>query len=105
MAQFDLHLNPSVHERAGFPFVVVIQGSHLDQLPSRLVIPLQRLAGVPQGLPRRLVQPVVVEGEALYLAAQQCAALPARLLRRPVGSLASERLTIIDALDAVISGV
>jgi len=70
-----------------------------------LVMPLQRLARVPVGLPRRLVQTVDVQGESLYLAAHQCAALPAAALKAPVGTVSSQRAAIIDALDAVVSGV
>jgi toxin CcdB len=68
-------------------------------------MPLQRLSGVPQGLPLRLVQTVAIDGEPLYLAAQQCAALPARLLRQPLRSVAEHQGAIRDALDAVNSGV
>ncbi len=105
MAQFDLHVNPNPRERDGFPFLVVIQSQQLDHLPTRLVMPLQRLDAVPVGLPRRLVQTVTIDGEALFLAAHQCAALPARVLRRPRGSMAEQQSTIRDALDAVVSGI
>lgn len=105
MAAFDLHANPSPREREGFPYLVVMQSAQLDHLPTRLVMPLQRLAGVPRGLPQRLVQGVVIDGETLYPAAHQCAAVPARLLRRPLGSLAPQQGVLRDALDAVISGL
>jgi len=105
MAQFDVYANPSVASRDGFPFLVVLQNDQLDHLPTRLVMPLQRLEREPAGMPRRLAQVVQVEGEALHLAAHQCAAMPARLLRKPVASLAAEQGTLRDALDAVVSGV
>jgi toxin CcdB len=105
MAAFDLHRNPSPGEREGFPFLVVMQSAQLDFLPTRLVMPLQRLRAAPRGLPRRLVAPVVVEGETLYPAAHQCAAMPARLLRQPMASLAAQQGVLRDALDAVISGL
>jgi toxin CcdB len=105
VAQFDLHVNPNPRERDGFPYLIVIQSRQLDHLPTRLVMPLQRLDGPLQGPPRRLVQTLRVDGEALYLAAHQCAALPARVLRRPHGSVAEQQSTIRDALDAVISGI
>jgi toxin CcdB len=105
VAQFDVHMNPSPREREGFPYVVELQSTHLRYLPTRLVMPLQRLPKPPAGLPRRLTQTVRIEGEHLYLAAHQCAAVPERLLKKPVLSLAEDRHTILDALDAVVSGV
>lgn len=103
MAQYDVYANPS--PGTGFPYLVDLQSAQLDRLPTRLVMPLQRLSRVPEGLPRRLVQPVHVKGEDLYLAAHQCAALPARLLRRPVATLSAQSALVLDALDAVVSGV
>jgi toxin CcdB len=105
MAQFDVYVNPTPAARAGFPYLVELQNAQLRDLPTRLVMPLQRLARPPAGLPRRLVQTVTIAGEALYLAAHQSAAMPARLLRKPIANLAAERSSVLDALDAVISGV
>lgn len=105
MAQYDVFENPSPAQREGFPYLVVIQSDQLDHLPTRLVLPLQRLDVVPKHLPRRLSQPVLVAGEPLLPAAQQCAALPARLLRKAIASVAAEQGVLRDALDAVISGV
>lgn len=105
MAAFDLHLNPNPRERLGFPYLVVMQSAQLDILPTRLVMPLQRLANAPVGLPRRLVQPVVVGGETLYPAAHQCAAIPARALREPVDTLRDQQGALRDALNAVIGGL
>ncbi len=105
VAAFDLHLNPNPRERIGFPYVVVMQSAQLDFLPTRLVMPLQRLAGAPSGLPRRLVQPLIVDGERLYPAAHQCAAIPARVLREPLRSLHGQQGALRDALDAVVSGI
>ncbi len=105
MAQFDVHPNPNVAQRPAFPFVVVVQSDQLDQHTTRLVMPLARLPRPPAALPRRLSQPVTVQSEALYPAAHLCGALPARLLRQPVANLKGQSQGIVDALDAVISGL
>jgi toxin CcdB len=105
MAQFDVFENPNVAQREGFPYLVVLQSDQLDHLSMRLVMPLARLAERPANAPRRLAQTIAIEGEAVHLAAHLCAALPARLLRKPVASLPHEAALFIDALDAVISGV
>ena len=105
MAQYDVYPNPASASGAGFPFLVDLQSAQLSSLPTRLVMPLQRLPRAPDGLPHRLVQTVEVRGESLYLAAHQCAAVPAAVLRKPVASVAGQLTTVIDALDAVVSGV
>lgn len=105
MAQFDVYANPNVPQRAAFPFLVDLQSNQLDAYSTRLVMPLARLPGVPASLPRRLAQPIHIEGEALYPAAHLCAALPARLLTQPLATLRDDPSRLIDALDAVISGV
>jgi len=105
MAQFDVYTNPTVASRDGFPYFVVLQCDQLDHLPTRWVMPLQRLENAPSEVPRRLAQTVLIKGESLHPAAHQCAAMPARLLRKPVASLVAEQGTLRDALDAVISGV
>jgi toxin CcdB len=105
MAQFDVYANPTAASRDGYPYLVVLQSDQLDHLSTRLVMPLQRLERAPGDLPRRLAQMVLIDGEPLHPAAHQCAAMPARLLRRPVASLAAEQSVLRDAIDAVISGV
>jgi toxin CcdB len=105
MAQFDVYTNPTAASRDGYPYLVVLQSDQLDQLTTRLVMPLQRLKRAPGAMPRRLAQTVQIEGEPLHPAAQLCAALPAWLLRKPVATLAAEQGVLRDALEAAISGV
>lgn len=105
MPQFDAYVNPNHEQRAGFPYLVVLQSDQLDHYTTRLVMPLVRLSKTPERLPRRLTERVVVLGEPLYLAAHLSAALPARLLRKPVQSLRDQSDPIREALDAVLSGV
>ena len=105
VAQYDVYPNPTPAQREAFPYFVVLQSDQLAQFSTRLVMPLAR-AAVPLGaLPRRLSQAVEVGGERLLLAPQLCAALPERLLRKPVASLRTQAAALVDALDAVVSGV
>ena len=105
MAQFDVFENPSPRARDGFPYLVDMQSAQLRHLPTRLMMPLQRLSRQPQGLPSRLGLIVMIDGERLYPAPHQCAAVPAKLLGKPLLSLAAEQHALRDALDAVVSGV
>lgn len=105
MAQFDVFDNPSARARDGFPYLVDMQSAQLRHLPTRLMMPLQRLSRQPQGLPRRLGLAVTINGERLFPAPHQCAAVPAKLLGKLLLSLGAEQHVLRDALDAVVSGV
>lgn len=105
MAQYDVYPNPTLAQREAFPFFVVLQSDQLSHFSTRFVMPLARAVPRPGTLPRRLAQSVEVSGERLLLAPQLCAALPERLLRKPVASLRASAGVLTDALDAVISGV
>lgn len=105
MAQFDVFDNPSPRAREGFPYLVDMQSAQLRHLPTRLMMPLQRLSRQPAGLPRRLGLAVTIAGERLYPAPHQCAAVPAKLLGKPLMSMNTEQHVFRDALDAVVSGV
>ena len=105
MAQFDVYANPSAAQRPAVPYLVVVQSDLLDHLPTRLVMPLvvERFnSGV---LPARLSPSFRVAGETLYLWPQQTANIPARGLTMPVESLKSDQSLLLDALDAVVSGI
>jgi toxin CcdB len=105
VAQFDAYDNPTVAQREGFPYLVVLQSDQLDQVSTRFVMPLARAKAPAGSMPRRLAGVVEVLGEPLHLAAHLCATVPSRVLKKPVASLRSQAPTIIDALDAVVSGV
>ena len=104
MAQFDVYPNPNPASSASIPFLVNVQSDLLDQLPSRLMMPLSRV-GVGKGAPRRLARTFEVNGENLALLAHLAAPVEVRLLKKAVASLAGSSHEFIDALDAVISGV
>lgn len=105
MAQFDAYPNPTVSQREAFPYFVVLQSDQLAQMGTRLVMPLARLRRRPRDVPRRLSQAVEVLGESLYPMPHLLAALPARALVAPVASLRTQGSVLVDALDAVVSGV
>jgi len=105
MPQWDVYVNPSPRARDLLPFVVVLQSDLLDSLPTRLVVPLSRSQVGARGLPARLAPEFDVQGETLVLKPHEAGNLFARDLRRPVVSLRAQAHRIVDALDAVISGV
>jgi hypothetical protein len=105
MAQFDAYENPNIAQRASFPYLVVMQSDQLSHHSTRFAMPLARLPRPPADSPRRLAQPVQVNGETVYPAAHLCAALPVQVLRRPFFSMRAQADVLRDALDAVLSGI
>jgi toxin CcdB len=105
MAQFDVYVNPNPGSRDRVPYVVDVQSRLLSQAATRLTVPLRRFSDSHTSLPRRLVPKVEVRAEAFVVYAHQAAAVEARLLKKPVASLAGYAADIVGAVDAVISGV
>jgi toxin CcdB len=105
MAQFDIYANPLAASRDQVPYVVDVQSSFIDQLPSRLVMPLSRLNTSLTRPPANLCPVIEVDGETLVLMPHLAAPVAKQQLRRPVGSLADRAHEISAALDAVISGL
>ena len=105
MAQYDVYVNPNPASREAVPYIVDVQSQVLDQLNTRLTMPLRRFDASNVGLPLQLI-PRLPVGDATYvLYAHQAAVMQHRLLKKPVASLGSHAAEILRALDAVTSGI
>jgi toxin CcdB len=105
MAQYDVYVNPNPVSREAVPYIVDVQSRLLDQVHTRLTMPLRPATAATAGLPRRLVPRLRVAEQMYVLYAHQAAVVEARLLKQPVASLAAQSAEILGALDAVVSGV
>jgi toxin CcdB len=98
MARFDVYSNPVVAERKHTPFFVDVQNDHIDALATRVVIPLRREAAF--GPRARHLNPLLTVGaDAVVLDTAALGAIPARELKRPVGSIRDARIEVQEALD------
>ncbi len=89
--------------RAGY--VVDIQSGLLDELSTRVVIPLLPRSAAPR-IPAKTLNPIIsVSGAEYVLMTQNIATVPLSLLRTPVGTLATHRDEIVRAIDALLSGL
>lgn len=104
MAQFDVFVNPQPASRASVPYIVDVQSSLIDQLATRLVMPLSRVGVDQPRLPTSLCPLIEIDGLALSLMPHLAAPIPAKLLKKPVASLAHRAGEFAKALDAVFSG-
>jgi toxin CcdB len=96
MARYDVH-------RLGKALVLNVQASLLDDLATRVVIPL-----IPEGkAPRPIgeLNPVLtLQGERYVLLTQALATVPLKELEKTTGSLDSHHDEIAKALDLLLTG-
>ncbi len=104
MAQFDIYLNPQPATRDSVPFVMDVQSGLLEQLPTRLVMPLSRVGADAPRLPTDLCPVVEWQGETLTLMPHLAAPVAAKALKKPAGTLAHRASEVAAAMDAVLSG-
>lgn len=105
MAQFDVYPNPSKHTKAAYPYILDIQHSLIDELDTRIVVPLGDAKLLKQQSLKGLTPIVTFKGFELILLIPQISTMQAKQLSKPVGTLLHLRDEIIAALDLAIFGV
>jgi toxin CcdB len=104
MARFDVYANPGNHATTT-PYLLDVQSDLLDGLDTRMVIPLRSLKSFPKvTLSTRLTPVVTVQGDELLLETPKMGAVPQRVLKSAVTSLAVEQAQISAALDFLFQG-
>jgi toxin CcdB len=104
MQQFTLYRNKNPGTRGLFPLLLDVQSDLLEDLTTRVVIPLtkkSRLSGEPVA---HLMPLVEFEDETYVLLTHHLAGIARAELGVPAGSLARQRGTIIAALDFLFTG-
>lgn len=99
MAQFDVH-----RLGRGNALVIDCQAELLDQLNTRLVVPLIRSKDAPNPAVR-LNPRFVIEGQDYVMVTQFAAAVDRRQLGEVILSLRDHSFEIVGAIDVLISGV
>ncbi|KAB2658038.1 plasmid maintenance protein CcdB [Brucella tritici] len=97
MARYDVYSNP------GGGYVLDVQADLLDELKTRIVIPLiiKTLAPIPA---KRLNPSFDIEGEEYVLVTQFMAAIPVSVFKTPVTNLSASHDEIVAARDMVFHG-
>ncbi len=103
MARYDVYPNPGQNPQV--PFLLDVQSDLLSVLDTRVVVPLRRLDSYPAGaLPKHLSPVFEVVGIACFMETSKLAAVPLRILKSPVASLAAQHPDITAALDFLFHG-
>ncbi|MGY0311966.1 CcdB family protein [Alteromonas macleodii] len=105
MAHFDVYRNPSSKTNRAYPFLVDAQNSVIDQLATRLVVPLTKNKTRNSLYMKNLTPEIEFEGETYLFLTQQLNSIPEDALKDYIGSLEQSRELLIDAIDFAINGI
>lgn len=104
MARFDVYPNTGPHA-ANIPYLLDVQSDLLQGLETRVVVPLRRLDRFPTTrIPERLSPVFEIAGVTCLMETPKLAAVPLKLLKTPVASLAQQQHAITGALDFLFHG-
>jgi toxin CcdB len=103
MARFTVYANPDASERRHTPGFLDVQNPFIEHLSTRVVIPL-RTAKTFGRRSDRLNPLLHLDNQDLVLDTAAIGAVPTDELRKPLGDLRNEHLTIQTALDALFGG-
>ena len=104
MPQFTVYRNKNARSKTTFPFLVDVQSDLLDDLQTRVVIPLSKAAGLTKKPVTQLTPVLEFQGEGHVLMTPQLAGVAQSELGPAVGSLADRRDAILAAIDFLITG-
>lgn len=104
MACFDVFPNTGPHANTT-PYLLDVQSDLLDGLDSRMVVPLRSIEHFAKvKLPTLLTPVLTIQGKDYLLETPKMGAVPKRILKSPVTSLADEQARITAALDFLFQG-
>lgn len=103
MAQFDVYANPNAETREIIPFLLDVQADLLDNLATRVVVPLIHAATLGQAL-THLNPRFEINGIPVFMSTAELAGVSVRALGEKLGSLKEDRPEIIAALDFLFIG-
>lgn len=105
MPQFAVHRNPNRATKATIPLLLDVQSDLLDELNTRVVVPLYKPASLKGGTIKILTPNVEVDSKAYIAVTPQLAGIPKSALGAQVGDLSERRYDIVAALDLLVTGM
>jgi toxin CcdB len=106
MPKFAVHRNRNAATKARFPLLLDVQSDLLEELGTRVVIPLAPVSVAAKRSTMQTLTPVcTIEGKPYVLIAPQLAGISAKELGPPITDLSQDRQTIIAALDLLFAGI
>jgi len=100
-----VYSNANSATKATIPYLLNFQCDLIDQLETRVVIPLYP-ANAMQGKTFQTLIPIVdIQGQSFMLMTPQLAGVPKKALGSVLTDLSAQRADIIAALDLLITGI
>lgn len=103
MARFDVYENPNPATKAEVPYLLDVQADLLDNLATRVVVPLIKLSAMGKAA-QHLNPQFTINTEKLVMSTAELAGIPVSYLGEKAGTLKERRDEIIAALDFLLSG-
>ena len=105
MSQFTVYLNEDNASNDAYPYVIDIQNALLNDLNSRLVIPLSKHSSLNNTSVKKLCPVLQIDNDKFVLLTHQMTTVPKSILKTSVISLERDRYEITNAIDFLISGI
>ena len=105
MAQFTVCRNKNPQTRSTVPLLLDIQNDLLQDLETRVVVPLRPVSALQGQTLRRLMPVLEIEGERFIMVTPQMAGIPKSELGAPVTRVEQHRFEIIAAIDFLLTGL
>ena len=105
MSQFTLYRNPDKATANTYPFFVDVQSDLLENLNTRLVIPLTPVELIEKNAPSHLCPIIHLDEGDFVTLTQQTTSVPTKILIEPTHDLSTFRDEIIAAIDFLITGI
>jgi toxin CcdB len=104
MPQFDVYRNENPGTCEEFPFLVDVQAELLEELATRVVVPLAKSEAL-IGFPTQYLTPLIAfQGQSYALLTPQLAGIARHELGPQAGSLADQEHAISTAIDFLLRG-
>lgn len=103
--RFDVYRKLSTTSRKHYLYLVDIQNPYLQELATRMLIPLGKASLSKNTAMKGLTPKVTFHDKKLLLLTPQISSMPKKQLKESIGSLSRIRDELINALDFAVFGI
>jgi toxin CcdB len=105
MTQYHAHKNRDAASQKVYPFVLEVQSGLLQDLATRVVLPMRKLKDYPSKPISRLNPIFKMDGVDYIVLAQQISVMPSKAIGNSHADFSNQQHLIVDAVDCVLSGL